>query len=231
MGWTLRKEADGTQVWRCTRYRDLNYAEINNLAEYGSPFSPYEKGYDHDLDPDFKNIIVEMPQSEVMNNGFGKMANLGMFPVVKRFLNNSLSIPFGTYGFDDLVRLRFATAKERRYATNLYTTSAPGDIGAGDAAYIYGTIGFSLMRSSQFTYSEKMREVNIEIGALNDNWDFESGTGIAKALNPLVAATVGPDHYNLEAPITIRFLGSGRRLREQVQVRAGSWFRGFWGGS
>lgn len=230
MGWTLRKDADGTQVWRCSRYKDLNYAEINNFAEYGSPFSPYERGFNHDYVPDFKKITIEMPQSEVMTNGFGKMANLALFPIARRFLNDALPIAFGTYTFDELVKHQFARRKDRIHATNLYTSSAPGDISAGDAAYIYGTIGFALMKGSRFTCSEKMREITAEIGALQDNWDFESDTGVARVLNPLVATTVGPDHYNLEAPIVIRFIGAGRIVREQVQVRAGAWFRGFWGG-
>jgi hypothetical protein len=230
MGWTLRTEADGTQVWRCSRYADLNYAEINNFAEYGSPVSPYEKGFNQDYVPDFKKIIIEMPQSEVMNNGFGKMAGLHMFAIAQRFLNDSLPIKFGSYSFDDLVKAGLARRQDRFNATNLYTTSAQGDISAGDAAYIYGTVGFALMRGTRFVYSEKAREITAEIGALNDNWDFESSTGIARVLNPLVAATVGPDHYNLEAPITIRFTGPGRVVRELVQARAGNWFRGFWGG-
>lgn len=230
MGWTLRKDIDGTQVWRCTKYTDLNYAEINNLAEYGSPVSPYERGFDHDLVPDFKKITVEMPQSEVMNHGFGKMASLSMFPVVRRFLNDTLQIPFGTYSFNDLVKAQFARRQDRFHATNLYTSQAQGGISAADAAYIYGTVGFALMKSSQFTYSEKSRDVRAEIGALDDNWDFNSGTGVAQVLNPLVAATVGPDHYNLEAPIIIRFIGPGRTFRDQVQVRSGNGFRGFWGG-
>jgi hypothetical protein len=45
VSWTLRTDADGIKVWRCSLYTDLNYAEINNFAEYGCPFSPYEKGF------------------------------------------------------------------------------------------------------------------------------------------------------------------------------------------
>jgi hypothetical protein len=225
MPWTRRKNPDGSWVWRCTKYSDLNYAEINNFAEYGSPVSPYEAGFDQKFDPDFAHVTIEMPQSEVMNHGFGMAIDARSFPIVRRFLSEALPIPFGTFHFDDLVRSGLAKRQDRVLLTNLYTSSARGDINPADAAYIYGTVGFAIMRSSTFSYSANLREVNLEIGALDDNWDFESGTLVAKMLNPLVAATFGPDHYNLEAPIRIRFIGPGRMFREREAVRAGPWWR------
>ena len=34
MSWTFDKSSG---IWKCTKYSDLNYAEITNLAEYGQP--------------------------------------------------------------------------------------------------------------------------------------------------------------------------------------------------
>lgn len=227
MPWSRGTDTAGRAVWRCTRYTDLNYAEINNLAEYGTPMSPYQSCFPHEFIPDFAHVQIEMPQTEVMNNGFGQLVNARSFALVQRFLTASLSIPFGTYSFDDLVRLGFATRADRTYTTNLYTTPAPGGISAADAAYIYGTVGFAIMRTSRFSYTANARDVEVQIGALDDNWDFESSTGIARLLNPFVAALAGPDHYNLEAPIRIHYTGPGRTFREHEAVRAGAWFRGF----
>jgi hypothetical protein len=52
-----------------------------------------------------------------------------------------------------------------------------------------------------------------EIGAGDDNWDFESSNWKAKLLNPIVGA-VFVDHYNLGAPIRINFVGPGEPSRK-----------------
>jgi hypothetical protein len=171
--------------------------------------------------------VIEMPQQQVMSHGFGLAAQARAFPVIDRFLTQTLSIPFGSYHFSDLVRLGFASRQDRTCATNLYTSHVQGEIYAGDAAYIYGTVAIAVMSSSVFNYTAREREVVAELGALDDNWDFESNTLLASVLNPVVAVLLGPDHYNLEAPIRIRFFGSGRVVRERETVNAGSWFRGF----
>lgn len=227
MGWTLAKDAQQRQVWRCSKYSDLNYAEINNFAEFGQPFSPYEFGFDHRYVPDFKHIIIEMPHAEVMHHGFGGNMTARKFPFVSRFLSDTLRLKFGTYSFDELVQRGVAKKTDRFWGTDLYTQKASGNIHPGDAAYIYGTIAFAMMKRSRFTYTEKVREVSLEIGALDDNWDFSSGQGWIQVLNPLVAATLGPDHYNLEAPIRIRYIGPGRMFVEREYVSPGLWNRLF----
>lgn len=215
-------------AWVCTNYSDLNYAEINNLAEYGQPFSPYERGFVHGHVPDFGNIAVEMTQQEVMTNGYGKGVTARSFPVVGKFLaardnvpviggllSGSGPLPRGSLTFQDLVTRRFAAAGDRFIGGSLYPFSPgrlpAGAIAAGDAAYIHGTVGFALMAGTRFINSGSGRRVEAEIGALDDNWDFDSSNRIAQALNAVVAATLGPDHYNLTAPIRIRFSGPGKR--------------------
>jgi hypothetical protein len=216
MGWTLDR-AGG--VWKCDSYADLNYAEINNLAEYGQPFSPYEKGFLHDFDPDFGNVVIEMPQTEVMTNGYGKNIKAESFPVVRRFLHEKHTLPCGTLTFDDLVAQRFATTKpknDKRISTKeLYPFQgskygiAAGDIAGSDAAYIHGTVSFALMKGTRFINAAAFRRVEAEIGAGDDNWDFNSST-VSNRLNRTVAVLVGPDHYNLTAPIKIQFRGPGK---------------------
>jgi hypothetical protein len=210
MAWSLDK-ARG--VWKCSSYSDLNYAEINNLAEYGQPRSPYESGFNHTFVPDFAKVIIEMPQLEVMNNGYGQRIRAESFSVVEKFLRESLPFPFGTYDFPSLVRFGFAKTSERRIATNLYGWGGhgvtSGNINAGDAAYIHGTVGLALMQRTRFTCNESTRRVDAEIGAMDDNWDFNSSS-IPPILNATVATLLGPDHYNLTEPIRINYTGPGR---------------------
>jgi hypothetical protein len=216
MGWTLDKS---TNVWRCTQYSDLDAGDINNFAEYGQPFDPYDHPHFLDTDvyaPDFAHLVIEMPQLEVMTNGYGKDLTAESFPIVKRFLNESLPFPHGTYTFNDLVNLGFATKDDRRIRGHLYPWRSggngfvPGSIDALGAAYVHGSVGAALMAGTRFAYSAKLRQVDAEIGALDDNWDFESGT-LSRAEEAL-AAVAGPDHYNLEGPIKITFRGPGRNF-------------------
>jgi hypothetical protein len=213
MGWTLDK---ATGVWKCTQYSDLQYAEITNLAEYGEPFSPYEPGFDQTFVPDFDNVIIEMPQIEVMTNGYGSKVTANNFPIARRFLTEALKFGSGRYVFADLVKLGFAKAGDRILKADLYMGGnngvTPGTISAGDAAFIHGTVGLALMAGTKFIYdaSGRLRTVDAEIGALDDNWDFESST-IPGGLNAVVGTLFGPDHYNLTKPIQMRYRGPGKR--------------------
>ena len=84
-----------------------------------------------------------------------------------------------------------------------------GSISAADAAYIHGSVSFALMKSTLFSRRGELRNVIAEIGAGNDNWDFNSGT-IPRFANIAVGTLLGPAHYNLTAPIQIRFTGPGK---------------------
>lgn len=213
MGWNLEKTR---RVWQCTEYADLQFAEIENFAEYGQPRSPYEPGFisEETSIPDFKNVIIEMPQAEVMKNGYGQNIEATDFPIVNKFLTDTpLALPVGSYTFADLVSKKFATEADRTITDNLYGNLfgkvVAGTISPGDAAVIHGTVCFRLMTSTQFVRTSKNRQVCAEIGAGDDNWDFESSTWKAKLVNPLLAATL-VTHYNLEAPVKIKFVGPGK---------------------
>lgn len=231
-----------TKVWRCTLYSDLQYAEINNFAEYGQPFSPYQRGYDHNHVPDFGNIVIEMSQSEVMTKGYGANITALDFPLVNHFLDNGVmmgdspympqfiergadallsavgaipQLPIGAYSLGNLIDARAARNQDRFISTNLYGWGsygiAAGSISAADAAYIHGTVSFALRRNSTFIVSSTERRVEAEIGAGDDNWDFNSST-INPVVNAAVATLAGPDHYNLTAPIRIQFRGRGKLM-------------------
>ncbi len=215
-------------AWACTEYADLNYVEINNLAEYGQPFSPYETGYVHSFVPDFGHVAVEMTQQEVMTNGYGKDITVASFSGIDKFLLFGNTLPQGNLTFDDLVTRRFFEPGWRTITGSLYHWNPfklpAGKISSGDAAYIHGSVGFALMKAgTRFVNAAGGRRVEAEIGALDDNWDFESGNVFAQALNGIVAAVLGPDHYNLTGPIKIRFTGPGKRSTRTQAVAQREW--------
>lgn len=230
------------KVWRCTRYADLQYAEINNFAEYGQPVSPYQSGYDHNHVPDFGNIAIEMPQSEVMSVGYGRNITPLDFPLVNHFLDNGVMmgdtrympqivergadailaavgalrrLPRGSHQLGNLIDRGAARDRDRFISTNLYGWGsygiAAGAISSADAAYIHGTVSFALKRNTLFIVAPTERRVEAEIGAGDDNWDFNSST-INPVVNGTVATLFGPDHYNLAAPIRFLYRGTGKRM-------------------
>ncbi len=210
MTWTVNR---ATKVWSCSSYSDLNYAEINNFAEYGQPKSPYEPGYDHDFIPDFANIVIQMTQLEVMTNGYGRNVRVDSFKVAKDFLSRKISVNNGTYSFDQLVTAGLASSGDRWINSNLYGwggySVSAGSISSGDAAYIHGTVSLALMRNTRFVATTSGRRVEAELGAGDDNWDFNSSS-IPNVVNAVVGTLLGPAHYNLEGPIQIKFTGAGR---------------------
>jgi hypothetical protein len=213
MAWSLDKNRG---VWVCTNYTDLDGDAINKLAEFGEPFTPYEHpGFDPDFEPDFANVVVEMPQIQVMTHGYGRNVKPEDFPIVKRFLGGPFPLPNGTYTFDDLLKRGYAkNASERWINTNLYGWGlwaiGAGDLDYADGAYVHGSVSLALMSDTKFTSQPTYRRVEAVIGAGDDNWDFESAT-IPAGVETTVATVLGPDHYNLEKPIKIHFTGAGKR--------------------
>jgi|HubBroStandDraft_1064217.scaffolds.fasta_scaffold00242_25 hypothetical protein len=221
MAWSLDKDRG---VWICTNYTDLNGDTINKLAEFGEPFSPYEHpGFDPDFEPDFAKVVVEMPQIQVMTHGYGKNITAPDFPIVQRFLAGPFPLPNGNYSFDDLLRRGYAKSKSERWInTNLYGWGLwsvnAGDLDFADGAYVHGSVTIGLMSDTKFISQPTFRKVEAVIGAGNDNWDFESAT-IPAGVEATVATVFGPDHYNLEGPIQINFIGAGKRSVTQVLLQ------------
>lgn len=224
MGWRLIEDGAGRKIWRASEYTDLQYADINNLAQWGQPNSPYEDGYNHEFVPDFKNVIVQIPHEVIMNDGHGKHIAASNFPIADKFLKGQIQVQNGCYSFRQLKDTGKLPHFRRTIHGNLYGTGSipttSGAISNADAAYIYGSVGYALMRSTRYVKCGHYYTIRGEIGVLDDNWDFQSDNPIAKALNPLIAAIFGPSHYNLEpnpnAPgdamgrIDIEYIGDGK---------------------
>lgn len=231
MTWTRARDDDSRWAWVCSDYSDLQYADINNLAEYGQPYSPYNSQFDQDFVPDFQYITVKMPQHEVMFNGYGQLVRPKHFPIVEKFLNGEIKLNTnGAFTFAQLVSQNLAEEYDRSVSASLYGFSkvpvTPGTITRADAAYVHGSVTFALMSGTIFTVNGKTLTVRAEIGAKYDNWNFESSSRIAKILNPIVAATFGPDHNNLEAKpgekeayIRIKYFGPGKVMSETMTIK------------
>ena len=224
MVWTLIQNTSGHKIWRATEYADLQYAEINNLAQYGQPRNPDQDGFDPNFVPDFQNVIIQIPHQAIMYHGHGKNIGPTHFPIITQFLNGAIGVPDGTYSFSQLQAHNPISRLRRTISGNLYGTSSlpitSGTISASDAAYIYGSVGYALMRTTRYAKRGNTYTVQGAIGALDDNWDFQSSHPIAKTLNPLIAALLGPDHYKLEpnpdvpsdtmGRIEIEYIGPGK---------------------
>lgn len=200
-------------IWNCSSYSDLTPAAINNLAESGQPMKQGESGFISNLAVDFGNIVVQMPQSEVMMNGYGRMISPDGFPIVTRFLREPLPADLPQVcDFPTLVQRGFARTGDRFIGRSLY-----GDPTAISDQYVHGTVGFALMAGSRFFRDQGgCRSVDAEIGALDDNWDFVSSNPLVNSLNPLVEFFKGPAVNNLKSAIEIRFRGPGKRMRSEV---------------
>jgi hypothetical protein len=220
MSWSLDRTRN---VWVASEYDDLQYAEINNLAEFGQPFELDKDGWIADYEPDFSNIVVEMPQIKVMTVGYGATVQPTDFPIVRRFLSPSESakLPDGTYRFDDFVRTGFANDHARWYDASMYrrfaTSLLPyglkrhtGDIDPADAAYIHGSVSFALkIATSTFVKTAASRKVTVEMCVGNDNFDCESDN-LLQVFDATVCAVAGPAHFNMDKPILIHFTGPGK---------------------
>ncbi len=239
MSWSYHR---ATRIWRCTRYSDLQYAEINNFAEYGQPVSPYQPGYDHNHTPDFGNIVIEMPQSQVMHHGYGRNITALDFPLVNHFLDNGVltgdtqympqcveraadavlaavgrtaRVPAGRYTLDSLIASGSARNRDRFINTNLY--------GWGSYGITAGSISAGDAAYIHGTVSfALMRSSVFVVTSTERRVEAEIGAGddnwdfSSSTINPVVNATVatvfGPAHYNLTRPIQLLFRGPGKQM-------------------
>jgi hypothetical protein len=239
MSWTYDAVA---KVWRCTNYSDLQYLEINNFAEYGQPVSPYQPGYNHNHVPDFGNIVIEMSQATVMNNGYGRNITALDFPLVNHFLDNGVMmgdtrfmpqivergadavlsavgrlprLPIGRHQLGSLISSGAARNRDRFINTNLYGWGSYG-IQAGD-------ISAADAAYIHGTVSFALKTTTVfEVTSTHRRVEAEIGVGddnwdfSSSTINPVINATVavlaGPTHYNLTQPIRLIFRGTGKQM-------------------
>jgi hypothetical protein len=257
MAWALTRNKIQTNavgaslVWHVDQYSELTGFNLENLDKYLMPFNPQQESgiriiglngetitrmsdfirrYERQIPRN--PIVIQMPQSEVMNSGYGRNIKIEDFPLVNAFLDNKITeetgsslpqssyrVPLnaGSYSFRDLLNRRalvdnrIITERDQRITTSFYGGAI--SLRTNDwfeDAYVHGTVGFALMNSTQFIVATHYKRVDAEVGALHDNWDLQSDAGIAMVVNGLVNA-LGLGVYNNQR-IGLQYYGAGKRL-------------------
>jgi len=198
-------------TWLVDDISDFWSGNMNDLLQYGQPYSPYTPQFDHSM-PFSPDISLTFLQTDVMQNGYGASISASSFPIVQQWVNGEHDVGSGIFHFPDLVAAGTVDSRDRIISAHLYPF--PGNISSGDippveAAYIHGSVGFALMEDTTFYRLAGYSWVVAEIGALSDNFDYESSR-IPPALNAMVSVLLGPDEISVNLPIPILFSGDGK---------------------
>jgi len=175
-------------TWTSTNISELDMIAINNFAEWGQPVSPYQNGFNHEIYNNWDgNVTIRYPQLEVMNNGYGVSVGGGSFSAIQNWTSGQIAVQNGVYSFNDLVDLGVFQNSDRKLPGNLYSGELDsGSISTTDAAYVHGTVQFALMANTTFYSANGNYWVVSEVGAFDDNFDFQSSNTFAQFLNPFI---------------------------------------------
>ena len=221
---------EDTGVWFSSDITGLQLEEANNFLAYRQPYAPGDIGFDPNLVTNGPAPIVKFTQHEVMFNGYGGNITQDDFSFVQRFKSGEFSsLADGRYSFQDLVDLGHAIDiqggySDGRISGNIYLATLKNGLGFDDFANggsstlnmlqegVHGSVGFSLKPGTEFIVHNGKYYVNSEIGALDDNYDFISGSNLVNFLNPMLFYIFGP---NAPVPdgqfVEIRFRGEGKK--------------------
>ena len=201
------------QVWIAGDITDLTATVANNFMQWSQPFDPYQLGFDMDLYDNHYNPIttVQIAQQSVMFNGYGRGIGAESFPVIDRLVGSSVSLSNGSYSFAQLKSAGLVSDSDRIIGAQLYFSDLDrGNISAADAAYVHGTVGFSLQSATKFIVDNgRIVQVEAHIGALNDNFDFSSSK-VPPAVEALVFQTMGPEVLPDGSQVILVYTGDGK---------------------
>ncbi|WP_153039771.1 Hint domain-containing protein [Pseudovibrio sp. Ad37] len=188
---------------------------VNNLLSYGQPWQPNDVKYDHvtqSLYANTGNVTVEMPQNQVMTYGYGSGVTLDDFGVSK-ILGKGVNLANGYYTKQDLIDEGLATNSDFSVSSQLYTPGLNIADGSIFEAYVHGTVRFGIGSESKFIVVDgKFVEIEADLRAYDDNFDFESST-IPDWLNGVVLSSVGPNGaLPPGAKVLISYRGDGRSV-------------------
>ena len=72
-------------TWMVDDITDFFSGDMNNLLQYGQPYTPYMPEFDRDS-PFNNDVSVTFSQSDVMTNGYGESISASDFPVVSQWI-------------------------------------------------------------------------------------------------------------------------------------------------
>ncbi len=213
MAWSFD---ENSLKWYASEYSDLNMTTANNLLAYGQPWQPNDAGkFNNVIYSSYKNtgnVTVEMPQNQVMTYGYGSGVTLNDFGI-SNYLGKDVNLANGYYTKQDLIDEGIATSSDFAVGSQLYIPVF--DIADGNIfeAYVHGTVRFGIGNDSRFVVVDgKLVEIEADLRAYDDNFDFESST-IPDWLNGAVLSAVGPDgELPQGAKVFISYRGEGRSV-------------------
>lgn len=156
MGFTYNEY---TGVWVAENVSDLNMTSANNFLQWGQPFDPYSDNFNHDV---YNNHYTSKPtviidQKSVMLDGYGRGISLEDFPINSNLIGNTTALSNGSYSFKELQNLGIVNEKDRFFNTSLYSgMKDTGNTLSGDAAYVYGTVGFAMQGNTRFIVKDAL---------------------------------------------------------------------------
>ncbi len=205
-----------TNTWTASEFSDLNMTTANNLIVHGQPYQPSDGGlFDASLSSNFQsspnpNVTVQMPQSQIMNFGYGAGVQVSDFGV-NSLLGENLGLEDRTYTRAELIDAGVASMSDFQVFSTLYTPGANVADGGAIAAYVHGSVGFAIGTESTFVVENGVLiEISGDLRAFDDNFNFESDS-VPDLVNTIIQYTLGPGSDVPEGAIVfLEYRGDGR---------------------
>jgi hypothetical protein len=203
------------RTWTASDISDLNITTANNLIVHGQPYQPSD-GYVFDpiISSNFQSnptVNVQMPQSQIMEFGYGSGVQVSDFGV-NSLLGSNVGLPDGSYTRQELIDSGLASSSDFSVSSQLYTPGANIADGGATAAYVHGTVQFGIGSESTFIVQDgNLVEIQADLRAFDDDFNFVSGNPIINAVNPLIQYTIGPgSDVPAGAIVLLEYRGPGR---------------------
>lgn len=205
------------RAWVFDDVTEVEPGHFNNLLQWGQPYTPYEPGFRHDLydgDHTITSPTVIFSNQDVITHGFGQNIQLTDFDVVQNLQQNGANVPNGTYTLTQLQNMGLSAPGQfgdHAMGTNLYINQGgvgvSSQLGAGTAAYVFGSIRFQMSENTTFVIENgQLVSVDGSIELQPDNFNHESST-LPDWVSAIVAVGAG-DTVNFDE-VVILYEGEG----------------------
>lgn len=185
--------------------------------QWGQPYTPYEPDFRHDLydgDHMITSPTVIFNNQDVITHGFGQNIQLTDFDVVQNLQQNGASVSDRTYTLSQLQDMGLSAPGQfgdHAIGTNLYLNQGgvgvSSQLGAGTAAYVFGSIRFQMSEDTTFVIENgQLVSVDGSIELQPDNFNHESST-LPDWVSAIVAVGAG-DTVNFDE-VVILYEGEG----------------------
>ena len=142
------------RAWIADDITEVTGTVFNNLLKWGQPYNPYQAGlFEHEV---YDSGAAEPPKivfnnEDVLTRGFGQRIELQDFDVIRNLRTKQMSLADGKYTLKQLQKLGLSKpgrSGDHVITTDLYLNQdrlgVSEELGAGNAAYVFGSIKFQL---------------------------------------------------------------------------------------